>query len=126
MFLPFIYADLFDYTFFPYAYDRGYWGYAYDDFFDSMFWAYGSPYSDPGFAAPLPRGGRPTRVSLANACRYHASLHAGQRPDGVAVPTHRERGQSHRRSAEAAGCFCGQRQVTLPTRSRHHARPTLH
>ncbi|ARP98816.1 hypothetical protein CAK95_06800 [Pseudorhodoplanes sinuspersici] len=63
VFLPFIYADLFDYTFFPYAYDPGYWGYVYDDFFDSMFWAYGSPYSDPGFAAPLPRGGRPARVS---------------------------------------------------------------
>lgn len=63
VFLPFIYADLFDYTFFPYAYDRGYWDYAYDDFFDSMFWAYGSPYADPGFVAPLPRGERPARVS---------------------------------------------------------------
>ena len=63
LFLPYIYSDMFDYTFFPYAYDRGYWGYVYDDFFDSMFWGYGSPYADPGFTAPLSRGASPTRVS---------------------------------------------------------------
>jgi hypothetical protein len=63
LFLPYIYADLFDYTFFPYAYDPYYWDYAYDDFFDSIFWAYGSPYADPGFVSPLPRGPARARVS---------------------------------------------------------------
>lgn len=82
LFLPYIYADLFDYTFFPYAYDRGYWAYAYDDFFDSMFWAYGSPYADPGFTAPLPRGSGPARVSpqtrsaIAQACTPDRGLTA--------------------------------------------------
>ena len=95
MFLPFIYADLFDYTFFPYAYDRGYWGYVYDDFFDSMFWAYGGPYSDPGFVAPLPRGGRPTRVTpqtraaIAQACTPEKGLTAWpfQRIESAVNPT---------------------------------------
>jgi hypothetical protein len=63
LFFPYFYADLFDYTFFPYAYDPYYWDYAYDDFYDSLFWAYGSPYADPGFVAPLPRSPARARVS---------------------------------------------------------------
>lgn len=95
LFLPYIYSDLFDYTFFPYAYDQGYWAYAYDDFFDSMFWAYGGPYSDPGFAAPLPRGSGPARVSpqtrnaIAQACAPDKGLTAWpfQRIESAIKPT---------------------------------------
>lgn len=42
---PYAYSDLFDYTFFPYAYEDDYWAYAYDDLFDGVFWADGGPYT---------------------------------------------------------------------------------
>jgi TolA-binding protein len=45
VFWPYVYADIFDYTFWPYAYDDAYWAYAYDDFLDTVFWDVGSPYS---------------------------------------------------------------------------------
>jgi len=54
---PYAYSDLFDYTFFPYAYDDDYWAYAYDDMFDGVFWADGGPYAT--YAAAPPSGGPP-------------------------------------------------------------------
>jgi TolA-binding protein len=45
VFWPYAYADIFDYTFWPTAYDDAYWAYAYDDFLDTIFWDVGSPYS---------------------------------------------------------------------------------
>ncbi len=45
VFWPYAYADIFNYTFWPAAYDDGYWAYAYDDFLDTVFWDVGSPYS---------------------------------------------------------------------------------
>ena len=46
LFYPYAYSDIFTYTFWPYAYDDGYWAYVYDDFFDTVFWGSGSPYAD--------------------------------------------------------------------------------
>jgi TolA-binding protein len=45
VFWPYIYSDIFDYTFWPEAYDDAYWAYAYDDLIDAVFWDNGSPYS---------------------------------------------------------------------------------
>jgi hypothetical protein len=38
VFWPYAYSDIFDYTFWPAAYDDGYFAYAYDDFVDTVFW----------------------------------------------------------------------------------------
>ena len=45
VFWPYVYADIFDYTFWPQAYDDAYWAYAYDDLIDTVFWDPGNPYS---------------------------------------------------------------------------------
>ncbi|MGN6460345.1 MAG: Spy/CpxP family protein refolding chaperone [Pseudolabrys sp.] len=81
---PYAYSDLFDYTFFPYAYEDDYWGAAYDDMFDGVFWADGGPYAgayDGAYdgtytyaAAPSGSGKPPARIRSAiqsanQACR---------------------------------------------------------
>jgi TolA-binding protein len=45
VFWPYAYSDIFEYTFWPEAYDSAYWAYAYDDLIDTVFWDNGSPYS---------------------------------------------------------------------------------
>jgi hypothetical protein len=45
VFWPYVYADIFDYTFWPQAYDDACWAYAYDDLIDTVFWDPGNPYS---------------------------------------------------------------------------------
>ena len=45
VFWPYVYSDIFAYTFWPQAYDDAYWAYAYDDLIDTVFWDSGSPYS---------------------------------------------------------------------------------
>lgn len=45
VFWPYAYSDIFDYTFWSYAYEPGYWAHAYDDFVDTVFWGGDSPYS---------------------------------------------------------------------------------
>jgi len=45
VFWPYAYSDIFNYTFWPTAYEPGYWAYAYDDFVDTVFWGTESPYS---------------------------------------------------------------------------------
>jgi hypothetical protein len=45
VFWPYAYSDIFEYTFWPNAYEPGYWAYAYDDFVDTVFWGAESPYS---------------------------------------------------------------------------------
>ena len=52
VFWPYAYVDIFDYTFWPSAYDDAYWAYAYDDFLDTLFWDVGSPYSAYASIAP--------------------------------------------------------------------------
>ena len=52
VFWPYAYADIFDYTFWPSAYDDAYWAYAYDDFVDTVFFDVGSPYSAYASTAP--------------------------------------------------------------------------
>ena len=52
VFWPYVYADIFDYTFWPEAYDDAYWAYAYDDLIDTVFWDTGSPYSAYASIAP--------------------------------------------------------------------------
>jgi len=61
VFWPYAYSDIFEYTFWPTAYDPGYWAYAYDDFVDTVFWGTDSPYSayarypEPGAAITYSR-----------------------------------------------------------------------
>jgi hypothetical protein len=45
VFWPYAYSDIFDYTFWPAAYDPGYWAHAYDDFVDTVYWGTDNPYS---------------------------------------------------------------------------------
>ena len=52
VFWPYAYSDIFDYTFWPSAYDPGYWAYAYDDFVDTVFWGDESPYSSYAMVGP--------------------------------------------------------------------------
>nr|WP_249128148.1 Spy/CpxP family protein refolding chaperone [Bradyrhizobium lablabi] len=65
VFWPYAYSDIFEYTFWPTAYDPGYWAYAYDDFVDTVFWGADSPYSayarysDPGVATSGRRAREP-------------------------------------------------------------------
>jgi hypothetical protein len=72
VFWPYVYDDMFYYSFWPDAYDDDYWPYAYDDLIDGIYWATGSPYSDDDYAAPTAatagvadgepaRSGRPAR-----------------------------------------------------------------
>jgi hypothetical protein len=49
VFYPYAYSDIFEYTYWPYAYADAYWAYVYDDFFDGVFWGYGNPYVDGGY-----------------------------------------------------------------------------
>ena len=52
VFWPYAYSDIFNYTFWPEAYDDAYWAYAYDDLVDTVFWDNGSPYSAYASIAP--------------------------------------------------------------------------
>jgi hypothetical protein len=69
VFWPYAYSDIFEYTFWPSAYDPGYWAYAYDDFVDTVFWGTDSPYSayarypEPGAAITDFRARERSRVS---------------------------------------------------------------
>ena len=45
VFWPYAYSDIFEYTFWPSAYEPGYWAYAYDDFVDTVFWGADNRYS---------------------------------------------------------------------------------
>jgi len=45
VFWPYAYSDIFEYTFWPTAYEPGYWAYAYDDFVDTVFWGADNRYS---------------------------------------------------------------------------------
>jgi hypothetical protein len=72
VFWPYAYSDIFDYTFWPNAYDPGYWAYAYDDFVDTVFWGDGSPYSAYAMAGPEP-GGEGARYSSRATERPSAS-----------------------------------------------------
>ena len=45
VFWPSAYSDIFEYTFWPAAYDPGYWAHAYDDFVDTVYWGTDNPYS---------------------------------------------------------------------------------
>ena len=56
VFWPYAYSDIFDYTFFPAAYDDGYFAYAYDDFIDTVFWGPESPYVEDYAYADVPMG----------------------------------------------------------------------
>ncbi|WP_245319771.1 Spy/CpxP family protein refolding chaperone [Bradyrhizobium sp. LMTR 3] len=78
VFWPYAYSDIFNYTFWPHAYDPGYWAYAYDDFVDTVFWGTDSPYSayarypEPGAAVTDYRPGKRASVSrqtLRQVCR---------------------------------------------------------
>jgi hypothetical protein len=52
IFWPYVYSDIFYYTFWPYDFDPGYWPYLYDDFFETLFWPNGGPYADYYYSGP--------------------------------------------------------------------------
>ena len=52
VFYPYAYSDIFEYTFWPYAYDDGYWAYVYDDFVDSIFFVEAAPIPTTPMTAP--------------------------------------------------------------------------
>jgi hypothetical protein len=52
IFWPYVYSDIFYYTFWPYGFDYGYWPYLYDDFFETVFWPNGGPYADYYYSGP--------------------------------------------------------------------------
>lgn len=54
IFYPYAYSDIFEYTYWPYAYDEAYWAYVYDDFFDGVFWGYEGPYGGEYYTAAIP------------------------------------------------------------------------
>ena len=56
---------MFYYTFWPEAYDPGYWAYAYDDLFDGVFFPDGAPYAE--YAAEGPYAGPDGRVTTGSA-----------------------------------------------------------
>jgi hypothetical protein len=56
VFWPYAYSDIFDYTFWPAAYDDGYFAVAYDDFIDTVFWGPDSPYVEDYAYADMPAG----------------------------------------------------------------------
>lgn len=80
VFYPYAYSDIFEYTYWPYAYDDAYWAYVYDDFFDGVFWGYGNPYLNGGYVTasiPATTGSAPpaqqrfprsTQQSVAQLC----------------------------------------------------------
>ena len=75
VFWPYAYSDIFNYTFWPTAYDPGYWAYAYDDFVDTVFWGTDSPYSayarypEPGAASTDFRArGRASPQTIRQLC----------------------------------------------------------
>lgn len=59
VFWPYAYSDIFEYTFWPNAYEPGYWAYAYDDFVDTVFWGADNGYS--AYAAYPAGGGTASR-----------------------------------------------------------------
>lgn len=71
VFWPYAYSDIFDYTFWPDAYDDGYWAYAYDDFLDGVFWGEEGPPEEyayePGVERPAPA--IPRYAAVQELCR---------------------------------------------------------
>ena len=76
VFWPYAYSDIFDYTFFPAAYDDGYFAYAYDDFVDTVFWGPDSQYvEDYAYAdAPIGSGGIPRETTGSRPPRDRAPV----------------------------------------------------
>ena len=68
VFWPYVYSDIFYYTFWPYGYEEGYWAYAYDDFIDSLFWGpVGPPDEYLAYAPAAPPRAR--RAAVEELCR---------------------------------------------------------
>jgi hypothetical protein len=76
VFWPYAYSDIFDYTFFPAAYDDGYFAVAYDDFMDTVFWGPDSQYvEDYAYAdAPMGTGGIPRETTGSRPPRERAPV----------------------------------------------------
>lgn len=83
VFYPYAYSDIFEYTFWPYAYDEAYWAYVYDDFFDSIFFVEEAPYSDYAYYGPSPRSYR--GYTTASAPRDGTPRGSGAPRNGVAA-----------------------------------------
>jgi LTXXQ motif family protein len=132
-FLPYVYTDLFYYTFWPQAYDDGYWAYAYDDFLDSIYWATGNPYAEYAYAAPTaesigvaPRRARNQRQvsrAAAGVCEPDKGITAWpfQQIERVVLPTTEQQvmlDDLKQAAAQAAGTFkasCGNTSMLTPT-----------
>src|SRR6185437_15430069 len=72
LFWPYAYADIFGFAFWPWGYAPGYWDYAYDDFFDGIY--YGDAGYVPGYASAsggtrVARAPKATDTSVAQLCK---------------------------------------------------------
>jgi hypothetical protein len=67
VFWPYVYDDVFNYTFWPVAYDGGYWAYTYDDLIDSAFYPAGVSYAEAPPPPPSTEIQRPKPRPAASA-----------------------------------------------------------
>jgi len=65
VFWPYAYADIFNYSFWPYGYDDGYWAYVYDDVLDGVFWGEAGPPPEYIEGAEYPRAPRASASSAS-------------------------------------------------------------
>ena len=77
VFWPYIYEDVFSYTFWPAAYDGGYWAYAYDDLIDSAFYPAGASYAEAALPPPA-TDARPKPRPGAEAAAERACANTGK------------------------------------------------
>ena len=74
LFWPYIYADLFEYSFWPYAYDD-FWPFAYDDLYEGIFGPYAYAYGEDEEPTALPLAttaqGRTNQSRRTGLCNLH-------------------------------------------------------
>jgi hypothetical protein len=78
VFWPYAYSDIFDYAFWPGGYDDGYFAYAYDDFFDGVYFGEEGPppeyaYDEPGLASAPERAAPPSYAAVQSLCKQPGS-----------------------------------------------------
>jgi len=72
LFWPYAYADIFAYTFWPWGYDPGYWYYAYDDFFDGVYYGdagYGPAYASASGTSTRSASRKTSTQQVAQLCK---------------------------------------------------------
>jgi hypothetical protein len=70
IFWPYAYADIFGYAFWPWGYDPGYWDYAYDGFFDGVYYGDVGPGPEySGSSATARRSTPATETAVTQLCK---------------------------------------------------------